>query len=264
MRLHFSVRGFIAAHFLVARNNKCTAERKYSIMKKFLSVVLSLVMAVSAMAVFAVSASAEDLKSIESGKQYSLSLTSYGDKQDYKFTAAKSGKLKLTVSAEIETVYINVLNAENTLIKPSDSNNKYGKSGWTELPKGIKLIWNSSERKYYGTLTLNIEKGLNYIRFFRYGGSGTGKIIFKATYPSADSSADVKITSFTLEMKKGDTIQLGTLLSADTDDNIAWKSSKTSVAKVSATGKITAKAKGSATITASVGDSTMKIQVNVS
>ncbi len=91
-----------------------------------------------------------------------------------------------------------------------------------------------------------------------------GKVSIKATYPSNDSSSDVKITSFTLEMKKGDTIQLGTLLSADTDDNVTWKSSKTAVAKVSATGKITAQSKGSATITASIGDSSVKIQVNVS
>ncbi|MBQ9382756.1 MAG: Ig-like domain-containing protein, partial [Ruminiclostridium sp.] len=47
------------------------------------------------------------------------------------------------------------------------------------------------------------------------------------------------------------------------DDNVAWKSDKTSVAKVSATGKITAQAKGTATITATIGGSSMKIKVKV-
>ncbi len=64
-------------------------------------------------------------------------------------------------------------------------------------------------------------------------------------------------------MKAGSTLQLGTALSASTDDNVAWKSSKTSVAKVSATGLVTAKAAGTATITATIGDSSQKIDIIV-
>ena len=64
-------------------------------------------------------------------------------------------------------------------------------------------------------------------------------------------------------MKVGDKIQLGTALSASTDDNVAWKSSKTSVAKVSATGLVTAKAAGTTTITATIGSSTQKIDIKV-
>ena len=89
----------------------------------------------------------------------------------------------------------------------------------------------------------------------------------KPSFPSddaSDSSSGVKLTNLTMTMKVGDTIQLGADLSAKTDDNITWKSSKTSVAKVSAVGKVTAQAKGTAVITASLGSSSLAIKIIVS
>ena len=55
---------------------------------------------------------------------------------------------------------------------------------------------------------------------------------------------------------------LGALVSPS-GEAVMWTSSKTSVATVSSSGKVTAKAKGSATITAKCGTSTQKIKIIV-
>ena len=237
-------------------------------MKKLLSIVLSLVMAVSAMTVFAVSASAEEsiaktAKSINSGEWVSKTLSESNSPIDYKIKVSESGTLKINYSFERNRTILRVYDSSGKVV-PFNSvlvttGDKYG----TSDKQRLELLWADTLKKAAGTVKYSVSKGTYYIRIERYS-TDEGKASIKATFPSADAASDVKITSFTLEMKKGDTIQLGTLLSASTDDNVMWKSSKTSVAKVSATGKITAKAKGSATITASVDDSTMKIQVNVS
>ena len=62
-------------------------------------------------------------------------------------------------------------------------------------------------------------------------------------------------------MSKGSTIQLGTVMSVD--GAVTWTSSKTSVATVSSNGKITAKSKGSAVITAKTGKNSVKIKITV-
>ena len=229
--------------------------------KKFLSVLLALIMAVTTMAVFAVSASAEGVPTAKNGKTYTATLSGYGTYQDFKIKSSESGKLKIKVTSPLSEVYLTVLNSDGKELFPKNYDNSLGSCKWQEIFKVIELKWNSAEKKYKGTITYEIEKGNYYIRFKSYGVSG--KLNFKPTFPSSDSSSDVKINNFTVSMKVGDTLQLDADLSDKTDDNVTWKSSKTSVAKVSATGKITAQGAGTATITASIGDSTLKIKVKV-
>ena len=68
----------------------------------------------------------------------------------------------------------------------------------------------------------------------------------------------VSINEHELTLKKGDTYQLVAVVSPDnaTYPDIKWTSSKTDVATVDATGKVTAKASGTATITATSIDGT--------
>jgi hypothetical protein len=219
-------------------------------------------MAVSAMTVFTVSASAADIKNISSGIQYSVIFNNYGEKASYKFTSNKSGKLKITVSTTNNKTDMEVRDSNNKLIKPSETKDTLGKNSWNDFD-GSVIQWNSAEEKYSGTFTYEIEKGTYYIKLTDVGGKMTDKISFKANFPSADSSSDVKINGFTITMKKGGTMQLDADLSAKTDDNVTWKSSDTSVAKVSATGLVTAKSAGTATISASIGDSVQKISIKV-
>ena len=63
-------------------------------------------------------------------------------------------------------------------------------------------------------------------------------------------------------MSRGDSLYLGADLTGS--GTVTWKSSKPSVAAVSSSGKITAKAKGTAVISAKCGKTTKKIKIKVS
>lgn len=235
--------------------------------KKLLSILLSLAMAVTA---FAVNASAESIESsakkVISGKTYSVTLKNgngwnNGEPSDFKIVAKSSGKLVVSFISYSERIYISALDKNGNSI----TSRKYEATSGT-IADGQGCKWNSAIEKFVGKATYDIEKGTSYVRFTKaYSSSGNGKLQVKFTFPSddADTASDVKINNLTLTMKVGDKIQLGTALSASTDDNVAWKSSKTSVAKVSATGLVTAKAAGTTTITATLGSSTQKIDIKV-
>ena len=235
--------------------------------KKFLSILLSLVMAVTAFAAFAVNASAADINSLPSGTQKTISLPKkYSENgETYKITLNKSGKLNFTIISNIYSFAIEVRNLQDKKIRAEKVKDTLGTSE-IYLSDETVCSWNSIEKKYKGTVTYSLDKGTYYVKMFKMNGSSyevSDKVTFKVSYPSSDNSSDVKINNLTLTMKVGDKIQLGTALSASTDDNVAWKSSKTSVAKVSATGLVTAKAAGTATITATIGDSSQKIDIIV-
>lgn len=121
------------------------------------------------------------------------------------------------------------------------------------------MEWNDTIEKFNGTVSYSVKSGTYYIRFSRYCSVGNGKLTFTATYPSSTSTA--KINYITINLPKGSTLSLGT----DTTGSgtVTWKSSKTSVATVSSTGKVTAKAKGSTIITAKSGKSSKKIKIVV-
>ena len=243
-------------------------------LRKFMSVLLALVMAVTTMAVFAVGASAASIedtaKTAVNGKSYSFTLTSpkglsSGAAVDYKINATSAGNLVINLVSYSDEIKIIVYDKNANEVSLSSSKVTVGKIG-------NYCEWDKTLEKCSGKLTYKIKKGIYYVRIYRnaHWGSylGTGKTGVVFTFPSdddasSDSSSGVSITNFTLTMKVGDTIQLGADLSASTDDNITWKSSKTSVAKVSAAGKITAKAKGTAIITASIGSSSLTIKIKV-
>ena len=69
----------------------------------------------------------------------------------------------------------------------------------------------------------------------------------------------------TMEMRVGDTGQLTATLTPDdaTDKTVTWSSDKPAIASVDATGKVTAVAVGTATITAKAGDKTATCTVTV-
>lgn len=228
--------------------------------------MLSIVMAVSAMAALAVTSSA-DVSAVKSGKTYATMLTSYGAEQSYKFTTNKSGTFKLQLSSQIKELRIYVTDTSNEVLAPTKSKDTLGTSefynAWGSKYELVK--WNDIEKKYTGTLTFTVKKGTYYIKFQSYS-VGEQNLRFVPTFPSKDSSdsdSSAKVNGFTITLNKGDTLQLSADLSAKTDDNVTWKSSKTSVAKVSATGVVTAKASGTATITASLGGSSQTINIKV-
>ena len=124
------------------------------------------------------------------------------------------------------------------------------------------MDWNSTIEKYKGTVSYSVKSGTYYIRFKRNCSfrDGNGNLTFTATYPSTTSTT--KFNYITINLSKGDTLSLGADMTGS--GAVTWKSSKSSVASVSSTGKVTAKSKGSAIISAKVGKTTKKIKIVVS
>ncbi len=71
-----------------------------------------------------------------------------------------------------------------------------------------------------------------------------------------------KLSKTKATLKKGKTLKL-TVKKLQEGDVVTWKSSKTSVAKVSKTGKVTAKKAGKATITAKIGKKKLTCKITV-
>ena len=231
-------------------------------MKKFLSILLSVVMAVTTMSALAVSASAIDLfpdaSVAKSGKEYEFMIKADTPK-DFKITLSKKGTLDLKISHTVKTclaVYVMTPDGEGILQSSGEEKqgNYYTRRDYTDCYK------NDSTGFFSGTLSYTLLKGTYYIRL---KDMKAGTVSITASYPSASSSSEKSVSYLSATLKKGSTLQLGAVLSDGKAGTAEWSSSKSSVASVSSSGKITAKAKGTAVITAKVGDSTVKIQIKV-
>lgn len=207
---------------------------------------------------YSTSSSLGNYKNASSGKTYKSDLSIVGDEQVYRFDVAKSGTMKVKLAADYE----NSEDVRATLYKDSDDND-------VEI-SNMKLISGSYCQTYdtYATigdettaeLSYKVTKGTYYLRLFK-NKTNTGTISMTATYPQG-SSNEGKISCLSLDLKKGGTLQLGAVMAVD--GNVTWTSSKTSVASVSSTGKVTAKGTGTAVITAKSGKNSVKVQIKVS
>lgn len=238
------------------------------IFRKLAAVLSAAVIAVSACASMAVTAGADSIydtaKAISSGKSVSTILPAYGDTADYKVTVSGSGTLKLSVDSQMNLLYLYVFDSDGNSISTIANTDTSGESSDIGV-KAHYMHWNSTVEKYKGTVSYSVKSGTYYIRFSRSGSNryesyGNGKLTFTATYPTSSSSA--KINYLTLNLSKGDSITLGADMTGS--GSITWKSSKSSVASVSSSGKVTAKSRGSAVISAKVGKTTKKIKIIVS
>lgn len=235
-------------------------------MKIFKKLAAFLTAAVIAVTGFAVTASADSIfdmaTSISSGVKQSVTLPqSYN--VYYKFTASKSGTLKVHLTGSFEgNSYIRVYNSDGELIATTDTSATKGSirdAGYYNT----YFDWNDMIEKFDVTASYQVQKGEYCIRVSRENyNDGDGKLTVTATYPTSSSSKG-KISYISLTLSKGSTIQLGAVVSPSGSD-VTWKSSKSSVATVSSSGKVTAKAKGSTIITAKCGSSSKKIKIVVS
>lgn len=249
----------IAAHFCLC--GKRAVKKGFINMKKFLSILLSVVMAVTTMAALAVSASAIDLfpdaSAAKSGKEYEFMIKADTPK-DFKITLSKKGTLDLKISHTVKTcLKVYVMTPDGEGILPSSGEEKQGdyytRKDYTDCYK------NDSTGIFSGTLSYTLLKGTYYIRL---KDMSAGTVSITPTYPST-ASTEKKVSYLSATLKKGSTLQLGAVLSDGKAGTAEWSSSKSSVASVTSKGKITAKAKGTAVITAKVGTSTVKIQIKV-
>lgn len=249
----FTVRGYDCRAFLFMRETR-RKERIYN-MKKFLSILLSLAVAVTAMTAFAVTASAislfPDAVTAKSGKEVEKTMSSMSTKT-YKFSVSKKGTLEIKVThTSSQYVTFQLKDSDGGVIGASNSEAKAGYwDGRAAYPR---------DGVFSGYKTYNLTKGTYYLEVYSSDG---GLVSFTPTYPSS-ASTEKKVSYLSATLKKGSTLQLGAVLSDGKAGTAEWSSSKSSVAAVSSKGNITAKAKGTAVITAKVGSSTVKIQIKV-
>lgn len=233
-------------------------------MKKFtkiISVLMAAVMVVSALCVTAFADTTSKAKAVDSGKKISYT-PELGEERLFKVNLSKAGTLKLNIVSASFGTFVTVYDSDMAEeFKPEEVENI---AGHIYGSPEVNIYISSGAAKSKCNIEYKLKKG-TYIIAVRTGQNGSvdGKTSVSFSYPQdkSESSDSAKITSFSVTLKKGSTLQLGTILSGEGD--VTWSTSKKSVATVSKNGKITAKAKGTAVITAKTGDSSMKITIKV-
>lgn len=239
--------------------------------KRLLSCLLAGATAISMMFVGTVSAGAESIentaKLISSGSKVSGTMYD-GESLTYKVNVNKKGILKINFTAKCDYLAVFVYDKNGNRVNESDVEYVSGKS-WSIYDIGESYIdfgWNEILEKIVANLQYTVDKGTYYIEF--YSGrdfEGSGKLNFTATFPSSSSySSSAKIRYLSMTLKKGSSIQLGTVLTSSTSSATKWSTSNSSVVSVTSKGRITAKKKGTAIITAKLGSSTAKLRIKVS
>ncbi|MBQ6931811.1 MAG: hypothetical protein IJN38_06745 [Clostridia bacterium] len=165
-------------------------------MKKVLSAALALLLAFSCFFVTASAAgdSPSAATSINLNSTYSSSITSSSTIDFFKFTLSSSGRINLTLSANIEYAYFYIYAA-------NDLNNPVWKTGGTEWNSTTELIvLDENIDLVSGTYYLCVKQGLSY----------TGNYNFKLKFTSANESFKETQSDNNNSTSSADSIKLGT------------------------------------------------------
>lgn len=235
---------------------------------KILSIFMTAIIAVTCLCLNASAESiADTAKEIDSGKKISFTPEVKlldADYKDYEVTLSKKGTLKLKIEAKSTAMCVRVMDENGKNIKPSKETETTGSIRYSSINAYSELNWNRTLEKFKGTLSYTLSKGTYYIRIWAPAHSDVyGKTSVSFTYPQSEKAEKTEgtISILTITMRTGDSIQLGTV--TEGEGKVEWSSSEKSVVSVSSKGKLTAKGKGTATITAKLGKSIIKIQITV-
>jgi len=239
-------------------------------MKRIIGAVLAVVMAVSLVTVTAGAAPSildTSKTKLVSGEAKSIILSTLNaGETDFSIKLSENGNLKIKVECKRDTMIVGLFDSKGNEIGITKRTATLGT--WGDFGnKENRLKWSEKNEKSKGVIEYkNLKKGTYYIRFGKANSMGRGfKYTVKATFPDVSSSTEVKEVTVEFPLKKGQSVQLGASLTpADGTGAISWKSNKTSVATVSATGKVTAVGKGTAVITYTAGKGSAKIIIKVS
>lgn len=166
-------------------------------------------------------------------------------------TDDKTFNVSLTLNPVDYTSTINVVAADPTIVTVSNASIVGGKLYITPLKAGTTTITLTSEDNPEVKLTITVT------------------VTETATEPEEPEDENKPCTGITLDktsvtLNVGDTHTIkATLTPNDTTDKVTYTSSDANVVSVDATGKVTAKAKGTATITVKCGDKEATLTVTV-
>lgn len=157
-----------------------------------------------------------------------------------KFKVSEKGTVTIKVKLECHSTDFNLFD--------SDGNKIWHKTN---------VKWDTTSHIANNEWKIELDKGTYYLGIKKYSSiesyNADGKITIK--YPSDSSSSSSSSSNVTIKitMDEGDKISLGTLVSGK-EKSVTWTSSKSSVAKVSSKGRVTAVKEGTATLTAKSGN----------
>ncbi len=201
--------------------------------------------------------------SAKGDKTYTTNLCALGEETVYKFKVSESGTMKINLKqSNIEDSQLTATlykGSEDNMVEPSSV--KATDSDGFENKNSYVYVYNFDDNS--GTISYKVTKGTYYFKVAQARGEKNGvkpEITVKATLPGGDAD-EGKISCLSLTLSKGSSVQLGAVMAVN--GNVKWTSSKSSVVSVSSKGKITAKAKGSAVITAKSGTNSIKIKIIV-
>lgn len=240
------------------------------IIKKITAALIAGVMAVTALCAVVGAESIFDTKTtLPNGKKITISCNGGNMINDvvknYKFKVSKSGKLSISYTTDsVQYIYISLYDSDGAALESDTAEAKSGSCRYSSWNKHTEIWWNSSSKVGTGKITFDLKKGTYYLKV-ECDDYNKGKFKFTPKYPTSDEgSSDAKIDALTLSVKKGTKLSFGTMITGTADlSDIKWSTSDKKVATVSSTGTVKAVAKGSATITAKIGSSSVKIIIKV-
>ncbi len=226
-------------------------------MKKFLSVLLVLVMTFGMMSVTAGADIFDTAEEIGIG-EIDTSLNDYGDKEIYKVNVKADGNLTINYEAHMD-FDLYVYDFDGSLLVCDTTEASTGSCKYDSRNPHVKIECNDVVGTAIGVVTYKLEKGVYYVLLVKRSDTGTS-LTLDLDFPDEESP---EITSLQLTLSKGSSFKLSAIIIGDSNQKIKWKSSNSSVVSVTSKGKIKAKKAGTAIITATLGDSVAEIEIKV-
>lgn len=173
-------------------------------LKKLAAIVLTAIMAISALGItaFAAAPIGTNPTTLTDGKQKTVLITFNGERgydtgnfADFKYTAASDGTLNIKITSETRVFWISVYNSDMQEIERAGSEDKTGEYNSYEKLYG----WDSNAGLYSGTIKYKVKKGTYYIRIGRdvWNVKGSGKVRITCELDLPKAPTNIKVSNIT-------------------------------------------------------------------
>lgn len=202
------------------------------------------------------------------GEKGWASIISYGKMFSIDVTDTGEFSLFIDVSG-VDSTKVHFFNEGGNLVEYSHVATEIGSTNENNLlfeKETISLFWSKGLEKYEGTIYYPVSRGKYYIYIEgtkRYGEDVDRDYMGLSLVPSFPAKVEeVTLNYFSINMKAGNTITIGAIVSK-AGDSVSYESSNPQIVTVSSAGKIKAKKKGSCIIKVSYGSSVKKLKITV-